>query len=233
MVHLLKNEKAFTVIFFTMLIIDILVKLYCPAFPYRYMSKPPIVFMLFLYYHFNNKEENKIKHLWITLALLMFFIGDILIINHTEIMFLGASLFFFSLGKIFLSFRFSHKFDFNISRLIPFSIVMFVYTVCIVSFLFNSLKNFFFPALISLFISLLLFQFAFLRKNTVNRKSYIYVFVGVILYIISENMMAIKTFKKDIPLQDFLIMLLYGMALYFIIIGIVKEQRRETIIDLF
>ncbi|WP_308991200.1 lysoplasmalogenase family protein [Mariniflexile litorale] len=233
MIDLIKNEKEFTVLFFGMLMLDIIVKQYCPAFPYRYISRVPIILMLFFYYYFNNKERNKKKHLWIILALLMFFIGDILIINPTKIVFLGASLFFFSLGKIFLSFRFSHKFDFNISRLIPFSIAMFIYTVCIVSFLFNSLKVFFVPALISFFISLLLFQFAFLRKDAVNKISYIYVCIGVILYIISESMMAIKIFRTDIPLQDFLIMLLYGMALYCITIGIVKEQKRKIIINPF
>ncbi|WP_445736751.1 lysoplasmalogenase family protein [Mariniflexile sp.] len=233
MIDLLKNEKEFTVLFFGMLTIDILVKLYCPAYPYRYLTKPPIVLMLFFYYHFNNKEKNKKKHLWINLALLMFFIGDILIINHTNVVLLGASLLFFALGKLFLSFRFSHKFDFNISRLIPFSIIMFVYTVFIVSYLFNSLKNFFVPALISFFISLLLFQFAFLRKDAVNKISYMYVFFGVILYIICESMMAIKTFKTDLPLQDLLIMLLYGVSLYFITMGIVKERRRKIVLNPF
>ncbi|WP_369686009.1 lysoplasmalogenase family protein [Mariniflexile sp. AS56] len=186
---------------------------------------------MFLYYYLNNREINKKKHLWLCLALLMLFIGDILIINHTEVVFLGVSLFFYSLGKVFLSFRFSHKFDFNISRLIPFSIAMFIYTVGIISFLFDSLDFFYVPALISFFITLLLFQFAFLRKVAVNNISYVYVCVGIVLYIMSESMMTIKTFKQDLPFQDVLIMLFYGLALYFIIVGIVKEQRRETTIN--
>lgn len=233
MIDLLKNEKKFTLLFFGMLTIDILVKLYCPAFPYRYISKPPLLLLLFLYYYINNQENNNKKNLWINLALLAFLVGDILIINHNNMMLLESSLICFSCAKVFLGLRFSHKSDFEISRLLPYSILMFVYTVGIVSFLYDSLESFFVPALISFFITLLLFQFAFLRKDVVNKISYNYVFFGVVFYIISESMMAIKTFKTDIPLQDPLIMVFYGLALYLITIGIVKERRRKIFINPF
>ena len=73
----------------------------------------------------------------------------------------------------------------------------------------------------------MLFQLTFLRKDVVNKISYIYVLIGVILYIISESMMAVKTFKTAVPLQESLIMLFYGSAIYLITIGIVKERRRK------
>tara|TARA_R110002049_G_scaffold143647_6_gene305851 strand:+ start:87 stop:788 length:702 start_codon:yes stop_codon:yes gene_type:complete len=233
MLNVLNNEKRFSILFFAILLIDILVKLYCAAFPYRYISKPIVLFILFLYYYINNKERKKKKKLWVIIALTSFFIGDILIINHTNIIFLGASLFCFSVAKIFLSFRFSHKADFNIVRLVPFSIIIFAYTVFIVSLLYDSLGAFFVPALFSFFLSLLLFQFAFLRKGVFDKVSYLYVFIGVILFIISESLMAIKTFKTDILLQDFLIMFLYGLALYLITVGIVKEKKRKPIVNSF
>lgn len=233
MSDLLKDEKKFTVLFFGMLVIDILVKLYFPAFPYRYISKPPLLLLLFLYYYLNNKEKDNKKQSCTKLALVSFFIGDILLINFNNFIFLGASLLFFSCGKVFFCLRFTHKSDFEISRLIPYSLVMFVYTLSIVSFLYDSLGNFFVPALITFFITLMLFQFAFLRKDVVNKLSYNYVFIGILFFIISESMVAIEVFKTDIPLQDPLIMLFYGLALYLITIGIVKERRRKIVLNPF
>ena len=89
------------------------------------------------------------------------------------------------------------------------------------------------PALLSFFISLLLIQFAFLRKDVVGRVSYLYVFFGVIFYMLSESMMAIKTFKMDLPMQDVLIMLFYGIAMYLIIFGIVKVHKKRIGISSF
>ncbi|MDD7884869.1 lysoplasmalogenase family protein [Flavivirga sp. 57AJ16] len=233
MLHTLKNEKKASILFFVILTMDILVKLNLSAFPYRYISKPPLMLLLFFYYCINTNEKRKKKKLWVILALSCFLIGDVLVIKHTDIIFLSTSLLFFALAKIFLSLRLSHESDFNIIRLLPFSIVIFAYTVFIVSFLYNSLKAFFVPALVSFFISLLLIQFAFLRKEVVGRASYLYVFFGIIFYILCESMMAIKTFKMDLPMQDILIMLFYGIAVYLIIFGIVKEHKKEHGINSF
>ncbi|TGV02700.1 lysoplasmalogenase family protein [Flavivirga rizhaonensis] len=225
MLHIFKNERKISILFFIILTIDILVKLNLDPFPYRYISKPPLVLLLSLYYYYNNNEKRKRKKLWVILALCSFLLGDIFVINHTNIIFLSVSLLLFALAKVFLSLRLSHISDFNVIKLIPFSIILFVYTVFIVSFLFNSLGDFFAPALLSFFISLLLIQFAFLRRGVVNRVSYSYVFLGIIFYKFSEAMMAIKTFKMDLPMQDILIMLFYGISIYLIFFGIVKEHK--------
>ncbi|MDO5977725.1 lysoplasmalogenase family protein [Flavivirga spongiicola] len=233
MLHILKNEKRTSIIFFVILTIDILVKLNLSSFPYRYVSKPPLILLLFFYYYFNTTEKRKKKKLWVILALFCFLIGDVLVIEHTNIIFLSASLLFFALAKVFLSLRLSHRSDFNIIRLIPFSVVIFSYTVFIVSFLYTSLKSFFVPALLSFFISLLLIQFGYIRKDVVDRVSYLYVFFGIIFYMLCESMMAIKTFKMDLPMQDILIMLFYGIAVYLIIFGIVKERKKEDDVSSF
>ena len=226
------THKQFALLYFSILLVDILVKLYCPIFPYRYISKPWLMLLLGGYFYFNKKIKNKKNHIWMFLALASFFIGDILVINHTNIIFLSSSLFFFSLGKMFFCIKFSHKKDFNVSRLIPFTIVMFGYVIFLFGFLYKSLNAFLIPALISFFLTLLMFQFAYLRKGVFNRKSYFFVFFGVVLYIISEGIMAIKTFKTIIPYQDFLIMFFYGVSIYFIVYGIVSEKEYEQEVNL-
>lgn len=159
------------------------------------------------------------------LGLIFFLTGDMLIIHHTNLVFLSLSLFFFSIGKVFFTFSFSHKNDFDVLRLVPFSIIMFAYAVFLISIVLNGLREFLVPALVSFFLSLLMFQFAYLRKGVCNKKSYMYVFVGVMIYIIGESMMAIKTFRFDLPFEDFFIMALYGLSMYYIVLGVVHGQQ--------
>ncbi|GAA4900511.1 hypothetical protein GCM10023311_27690 [Flaviramulus aquimarinus] len=219
--NVFRNPKRFVVLFLLILLIDILVKLYASISLYRFFSKPFVLILLFVYYRMHNNGRTYGS---VELGLICFFLGDLFIISHKNVTCLGLSIIFFSLGKVCFGLRFSHKTDFNVSRLIPFSLVMFVYTVFLVSQVFENLKDFFVPALISFFLSLLMFQFAFLRKGVFNKKSYLYIFYGVMMFIFSEGIMAIKTFKMELPFQDVLIMLLYGLSVYFIIEGLNNER---------
>lgn len=225
--QIFSNHKQFAWLFFSMLIIVLIVKLNLPPFPYRLITKPVLLILLIIYFITNKKGKNKSKHLWMCLALLSFLIGDILIINHQNVIFLSLSLVVFSLGKIFFTLKFSHKQDFKVSRLIPFTILIFFYIVLLIGFLINNLKSFFIPALASFFLTLLMFQFAYLRKDVFNKKSYLSVLFGIFLYTSSEAIMAIKTFRLDLPFQEFLIMLFYGVGLYFVVYGVVNEKEEE------
>ncbi|MBU2950064.1 lysoplasmalogenase [Tamlana agarivorans] len=223
MLNILKNKKKFFIVFFIVLFIDTIVKINLPIWPYRYVSKPPVIGLLFLYYYYNN-SASKSNFSWTMIALLCFVVADFLIIDHENIYLLVISLVIYSVGKLFLCFRFSHRSDFRVRRLIPFSIVIFIFTVGLVRYIYEDLGNFFLPALISYFISLLLCQFAFLRKGVVDEKSYLFVFVGVLCYMLSEGIMVIKTFKTDVPYQDFSIMFFYATGLYLIVHGIITEK---------
>ncbi|MFV0571431.1 MAG: lysoplasmalogenase family protein [Xanthomarina gelatinilytica] len=218
-----KNHKQFTFIYFLVLAIDITVKL-CYPIELRYFSKSMLIPLLLIFYYQNKEANNRRDQLWVFLALTSFLIGDVLIINHLNQVSLAASLLFFTLGKLFFSLKFIHKEDFNVVRLIPFSILLFAYIFLLVGFVYQDLNVFFSAAIVSFFFTLVIFQFAFLRKGVYSSRSYYYVFFGVLLFLVSESIMAIKTFKQNIPYQDFLIMLAYGTSIYLITMGIVFEK---------
>ncbi|WP_418602958.1 lysoplasmalogenase family protein [Hwangdonia sp.] len=225
--HIFTNHKRFALLYFLILFIDINVKLNYPPLPYRFISKPLILLLLLGYFYFNKVGVNYKKNLCVFVALVFFLFGDLLNIIHSNIVLLGLSLFFFSVAKIFLSIKFSHKRDFNVSKLVPFTTIMFVYTMFLIWFLYKDLGAFLVPALFSFFITLVMMQFAYLRQDVFNYKSYLYVFVGVVLYSMAEGMLAIRIFKFSLPLQDFLIMVFYGIAVYLIVLGVINEKEIE------
>ncbi|MFD1163549.1 lysoplasmalogenase family protein [Hwangdonia seohaensis] len=222
------NHKQFALLYFIVLSIDIVVKLNCAQFPYRFMSKPWVIIILLGYFYFNLINKNDTKHKMVFWALLSFLLGDLIILlKGDSVVLLGITIAFFTAAKLFLSYTFSHNKDFSVSRLIPFTSILFVYTVFMTWFLYDDLKAFFVPALISFFISLLMLQFAFLRQVVFNKKSFKCVFIGVLSYVASEGLQAVQLFKGMFPLQEFLSTLFYGFGLYAIVFGILNEKEIE------
>lgn len=100
---------------------------------------------------------------------------------------------------------------------------MFFYLIVIVNVVYENLGSLLIPSIMSFFLTLLLFQFAFLRQSAFNRSSYLSLLIGVILYILSESIMAIEVFKIEFPFNTVLIPLLYYSALLLIVKGSISE----------
>ena len=223
MLQVFKSLKWFTILYFFVVVIDVFVKLCLPLTSYRYATKVLLIVLVILFYH-NNKDHNRKKRLFVYTALSFFFMGDILVLNHSNTVVLAVCLLIFFLAKLFLSFRFSHKHDFKITRLIPFLIVMFLYIIAVFNLIYTRLHEFLLPAILTFFISLLLLQFAVLRKGVVNKSSYLCVLFGVLFYILTESMMAIKIFSEPFIYQEALIIIFYTFSVYLIHVGIVREK---------
>ncbi len=62
------------------------------------------------------------------------------------------------------------------------------------------------------------------RKGRVNRRSYLLVFTGSVLFVLSDSMIALDRFYRDIPMAGFLIMVTYIAAQYLIMRGLILER---------
>jgi len=62
------------------------------------------------------------------------------------------------------------------------------------------------------------------RRGRVNPSSFRFVFIGSILFLLSDSMIAINKFAMEIPLAGFWIMITYILAQYLIMRGLVLEK---------
>jgi len=217
---------VFTGLFILILCIDIYVKLALDQFPYRYVSKPLVMLLLMGFYLTNHHEVDKKKFFYVLFALSSFLIGDIFLITHLNTFSLISGMSFFMIGKVLYSFKFSHVSDFKVNRLIPFLLVIFAFMAALFSLIYDNLGDYFIPVLFYFFVSLLTLQIAYLRKNAVNFKSYMLVLIGLEIFVVGESVMAIKMFYQDIPYQDIMTMVFYGLSQYLIILGLIKEETK-------
>ena len=75
---------------------------------------------------------------------------------------------------------------------------------------------------------MMLAQFAYLRKNEVNKTSYWLVLIDVLFSMFSDSINILKVFYNDeIAYNNISIILFYGVSQYLIILGIVTERKGD------
>lgn len=229
--YIFVNKIIFTFVFFSILLIDMYLKMDASLITYRYLSKPFVLLSLIIFYYINVKNENKRVERNVLWALFFFLLGDIMLLNYSNAYFLLLSILFFAIGKVFFCLKFKNKEDFEFSRLFPFSIITYIFITVIISIIYKNLQAFLVPGLITLFMSLLMLNLAYLRKGRFSNSSYLYVLIGCALFVFSEGVNAVSTFNGNLPFPTFLVMFFYGTAIYLIVFGIIKEKKRKRITE--
>ena len=222
------NKINFSVIFFAILLLDVFVKVCTSDLSYRYFTKPLVLIFLIIFYYLNVTYYRKRVNKNVFFALIFFLLGDFFILNSSNTFFLFSSILFFAIGKIFLCLKFKNKEDFEYSRLRPFSIAIYIFITFIILMIYKNLRMFFIPGMLSFFISLLMLNLAYLRKEHFTKWSYFFVLLGCLLFVLIEGVNAISTFNNELPFPYFFIMIFYGISMYLIVLGIVIEEQKKN-----
>jgi uncharacterized membrane protein YhhN len=108
----------------------------------------------------------------------------------------------------------------------PWSSVFFLaYMAGMLILLFPGLEGMMKPVITIYALSLMLMSMMALnRSGRVGDASFKLVFVGSLLFLLSDSMIAFDKFNNDIPLAGFLIMLTYISAQYLIMRGLILEK---------
>ncbi len=224
-----KNLTSFSILYLIAFVIDTYVKVNVVAFPYRYITKTFLILILLLFYIINNKDEKRKRGI-VIIALLCFIAGDLFLIGGTTKIRFGVGVLLFAIAKVLYAIRFSNKQDFDVLKLWPFLVFGFAYMCGIMLMVYDNLGDYFAPALLYLFIVMMLAQFAFLRKKEVNIKSFWLVLIGVLLSMFSDSITLLKQFHDPKVLYNhYTIMFFYGLSQYFIIIGLLYENNKSLL----
>jgi uncharacterized membrane protein YhhN len=107
--------------------------------------------------------------------------------------------------------------------LIPFAI----YLASILFLIIGNLKGLMIPIIVIYSVSLILMSvFALNRRGLVSERSFKLVFIGSLLFVLSDSMIAINRFYAEFQASSFLIMLTYFIAQYLIMYGLIVEKRK-------
>ncbi|WP_417214094.1 lysoplasmalogenase [Bizionia sp.] len=219
---LTKFEKSFIILFCFILIAEIQTGMSYPLL--HYFAKPALlVSIIIFYYKQNTSITNKIKQLTFG-ALIFSLLGDILL------MFADKSDHFFTLGLVaFLTAHILYILVFLKRRNTDkkpylFNVILLVYGGLLFYFLKDNLGDMLIPVIVYMLVILTMGTTAYLRKGEVPNVSYKLVFVGAILFMISDSLLALNKFYEPLPFSNISIMFTYAFAQLCIIFGLLKER---------
>jgi len=216
------TEKKFTVIFFIIVLIELLTGRTESIQNAHYLAKPAIIIsLIFLLVKTSESLSKPIRTLTL-LALIFSLLGDVLLL------FVDRSEHFFTLGLVafltahvmyvllFLKHRNKEKSPF------AFVLLLLIYAAILFYFLKGGLGVMLIPVTVYMLVILTMATTAYLRKNIANMHSYRLVFLGALFFMASDSILALNKFYQPIPWSNISIMLTYSIAQYLIIIGILK-----------
>lgn len=220
---LTKTEKKFTVIFLLLLMAELICGSVESLSQWHYFTKPSLLISLILYFFIQSKVMIPKTRILILTALIFSLMGDIFL------MFVDQSPNYFMLGLV--SFFLAHAFycvvflrDRN-SKTNPIGLIILLafYAFGLFHLLKNNLGDLLIPVIFYIIVILLMVITAFLRQKKVSQKSFIFVFIGAILFVISDSILALNKFYMPLQFISLSIMLTYGLAQFFIVLGLLKR----------
>ncbi len=194
----------------------------------EYPVKPLIMIWMATYFLLHRRKPELTRP--VILAFFFSWLGDILLMFSDRddlFFFAGVGGFFLAqLTYIYIFTRFSEQGGKGYLQKNLIVGLLFIGYVAGIFYLLNpGLEGLMKPVLLIYAISLIgMSMTALNRKDRVNGKSYLLVFIGSVIFVLSDSMIALDKFYRDIPQAGFLIMLTYISAQYLIMRGLLLER---------
>lgn len=96
----------------------------------------------------------------------------------------------------------------------------------LIYYLYNDLGNMRLPVILYALVILLMLSGAINRIEKVNRKSYILVLTGAVLFVLSDSSIAINKFSNQFACSSIVIMSTYITAQYLIVTGYIYQNKK-------
>ena len=220
-------NRTFNIVFALFVIIDLIILQFYETSAIRYFSKPAIVGSLIVLVLRQSFHTGRLKNA-ILFALTFSLVGDLLLL------FSGKAEIYFIMGL--LSFLLAHAWYiialvprgyFHRARF-PVSILLIViYSFVIYWYIADGLGDNqpYVGAYIGILV--LLSVVAFFRQSFVSKRSYQWVLAGALLFMLSDSILAVDTFKIDIAYSGLAVMITYALAQWFLVNGALEQNRPE------
>jgi len=217
---------------FAMIVVITLVNTFLNNIALEYAMKPLIMIWIASYFIVNRNRKD------FTVPVLMAFFfswtGDVLLMfaDRNELYFYaGAG--GFLLSQLFYIFVFSRYYENNTTGLIQkkpaLVFIFFAYLAFIYGFLSPYLEGIMKFVILAYAAAIVIMSiFALNRNGRVQYSCYLFVFLGSLLFIISDSLLAVNRFYAELPIAGFLIMITYISAQYLILRGLIMQRPVQT-----
>lgn len=212
------KTKTFTYIFAAISILEII----SGTIGFRegvFLTKPLIMLSIIAFYYSQVQKTLKKQDILMLIAFTFSWLGDVFLMFSGEIYFM-LGLGSFLMTHLFYIYVFSKsraKANWAARIFIP------ILSISVFSLIYNHVeKGLLIPVLVYMLAISTMAITASERKT--NMESFRFVFVGAMLFVISDSFLAIEKFAYKIPASTLLVMSTYVLAQYFIATGFLKQS---------
>ncbi len=190
------------------------------------IAKPLIVLGLIGHYYFQSSIRSAI----FILALVFGWAGDVLLLFHGELFFI-AGLISFLIGHVlyivcYRQFQYADKSKELLGpQKVRFSLPFILMGTGLFVILFPVLGDMKIPVAIYALVLTLMVINALLRYGRTSIKSFLFVFLGAILFMTSDSMLAINKFLQQFSTAGVMVMLTYCLAQFLIVEGVINHEK--------
>jgi uncharacterized membrane protein YhhN len=192
------------------------------------IAKPLIVLGLIGHYYFQSTNRSFV----FILALLFCWAGDVLLLFQGEMFFI-AGLISFLIGHVlyilcYRQFQFADKTKELLGpQKVRFSLPIVLYGTGLVVILFPVLGDLKIPVMIYALVLTLMVLNALLRYGKTSMRSFLFIFLGAILFMASDSMLAINRFLQPFAEAGVLVMITYCAAQFLIVEGMLAHEKNS------
>ena len=221
---LTKTEKSFSFLFVILLALEIATSSFESISSLNYLAKPALLISLIFFFWKQSFGLEKRIRTMILLALVFSLLGDILLmfVPQSGNYFIGGLVAFLTAHVFYILVFLKER---NPSKNSVFFIgLMLAYGALLFYLLQDGLGDMIIPVVLYMLVILSMATTAFLRQDQVVKNNYVFVFIGAILFMISDSILALNKFYQPLPFRNFSIMFTYAFAQLFIVFGLLKQR---------
>ena len=198
----------------------------------QYVFKPLIVVSLVLYFLANTKNTETGLKKWIIAALFFSWAGDcLLLFEEKDKLFFLSGLSAFLLAHIFyIIFFHTIRVRENIRANGWFLLVVVLYYAVLIWFLTPYLGDMKIPVRIYGIVISFMFMLAMHMPSLKNKMAGNYMMGGALLFVVSDSVLAVNKFYRELEGAGIVIMLTYGLAQLLITIGAIRYIRGKHLV---
>lgn len=188
------------------------------------LTKPLLLPLLVLYFISNVGKERSALKKWIIAALFFSWAGDVLLmfVPKNEVFFL-LGLGSFLLAHIFYIFYFhTVKTVEQVKSRPMLLLIVAIYYASLITILFPYLGSMKVPVLVYGVVISFMFLQAMHMLFIANKTAGQYMMIGALLFVLSDSILALNKFYQPFEWAGFAIMLTYGLAQLFIVLGAIQ-----------
>lgn len=192
----------------------------------HFFFKPTIMLALIGYY----LSEVEVKNGTFLRALFFCWAGDcLLMFTHLSEWFFVLGLLAFLIGHLFYIFTFRQIVWEHESQMLPTQKVRLLFPILLAGtglmvVLYPVLGNMKIPVLFYSIVLMLMVAYALLRVGRTSRTSFVWVFIGALLFMISDSVLAVNKFYSAFAFANVVVMVTYISAQFMIVKGVIENR---------